>query len=103
MINANPVASSFPFELPNADFFQNNMGYVSIFVLLLLLFIIFWYAYKTNKLLEMKDYVIKTTSGVSKWFSREPSASKSVSFDNDDEGGDEYDDDNDDDDDEIAE
>jgi hypothetical protein len=64
----NTVVSSSPFELSNADFFQNNIGYISIFVLLLLLFIIFWYAYKTNKLVEIKDYVIKNTNSVSKWF-----------------------------------
>ncbi len=102
MINDNNVVSSSPFELFNSDFFQNNIGYISTFVLLLLLFIIFWYAYKTNKLVEIKDYVINSTTGVSKWFSRDSNASKSVSFDNDEEGGDnEYEED--DDDDEFAE
>jgi len=96
MINDNNVVSSSPFELFNSDFFQNNMGYISTFVLLLLLFIIFWYAYKTNKLVEIKDYVIKSTTGVSKWLSRDSNASKSVSFDNDEEGGEnEYEEDDD--------
>ena len=59
---------SSPIEFPTTELFQKNIGYISILVLLILLLFIFWYAYKTNKLVESKEYLLKNANGVMEWF-----------------------------------
>ena len=62
--------------IETTDFFQKNIGYISILVLLILLLFIFWYAYKTNKLVESKDYLLKNANGVMDWFLKKTNSAK---------------------------
>ena len=82
----NTVIPSNTFGLINTEFFQKNIGYISISVLLLLLFIIFWYAYKTNKIIEIKNYVIKNGKNVSNWFLNKTNQFNTLAGDNENDG-----------------
>ena len=66
------------------EFFKENILYIFIFVLLL--FIIYWYLYKTNKVVEIKDNLIKNAKGVSNWFSNKTDSFKSALGDNESNG-----------------
>jgi hypothetical protein len=85
----------------NMEFFQNNMGMVAIITLTILFVAIGLYAYKTDKITELQDYLNNAKDTVSKSVSKLWSK-KSVKFENNktsngrDDGGDDGRDDGDD-------
>jgi hypothetical protein len=66
------------------EFFQEYILYILLFVLLL--FIIYWYVYKKNKVVDIKDNLINNVKGVSNWFSSKKDAFKSAMGDNESNG-----------------
>jgi hypothetical protein len=101
-----PSMSSMPLmlHLPsisdlNMEFFQNNMGMIAVLTLTVLFLVIGLYAYKTDKITELQDYLNNAKDTISKSVSNLWSK-KSVKFENtstSNGGGDGGDDDSEDD------